>query len=98
MAKEFVKQGGCAFSTYQEILVQEWKNQKQENTRYFYMFPTSHKTVAGWNILSTSPYLDIFASKFNHLEQAGVMEMLYRQYLTFRTMETEVLMIQFLIF
>ena len=91
MAIMFVKQGGCALIMYQDIIRQRWQNKKQENMTYFYLFERPPKSVAGWNILTTSPYLDIFVSKFIQMEQAGIMARLQHQYNVFNPMETEVL-------
>ena len=91
MIMEFVKKGGCALSRYQDIVRQQWRNQKREGKRYFYMFEHPPTSVSGWSILTTSPYLDIFVNKFTHMEQAGIMARLRHQYDVFRPMEPEVL-------
>ena len=91
VAKNFVKKGGCAVSLNQIILKQEWKNQKQDRIKMFHMFDVPPHTVAGWNMLTTSPYLDIFVNRFTLMEQAGIMARLQRQYKAFKLMEPEVL-------
>ena len=74
---------------YQDIGIQEWKNQKQDGKRYFHKFHIPPKSVAGWSTLTSSPYLDIFVNKFTHMEQAGIMDRLQRQYTIFKPMELE---------
>ena len=77
---EFVKNGGCAISLHQDLMRQEWKNQNEERTQYFHKFSYSFVTYRAWNILSTSPYLPLFHLKFVHMEQAGIMAKLAKQY------------------
>ena len=86
---EFVKNGGCALSTHQELLRQDWKNQIEERTHYFHKFPHFEQSHTVWNILSTSPYLPLFHLKFMHMEQAGIMAKLARQYSLLKREESE---------
>ena len=94
-ARDIVKEGGCALLMFQDILAQQWRNQYKEGKRYFHMFQVHHKSVAGWSILTTSPYKDIFIGKFNQMEQAGIMDRLHRQYLVSKPMEPEVRVVHF---
>ena len=86
-------QGGCSLSLTQEAHRQEWENQRQEMKMYFYIVKILRvrKGSTGWSTLTTSPYLDIFVSKFTHMEQAGIMERLQHQYHVFKPMEPDVL-------
>ena len=89
-AKEFVKNGGCALALHQDLVRQEWRNQKHERAHYFHKFAyTNLYTYAGWSMLSTSPYKALFHLKFMHMEQAGIIARLSRQYSTFKSSEPE---------
>ena len=61
------------------------------------MFPGGgRKSVVGWSILTTSPYLDIVNGKFNQMEQAGIMARLQHQYRVVKVMEPEVKVVNFI--
>ena len=76
-------------SLHQYLVGQDWRNQMQDRVHYFHTFPFGPKTIAGWSMLSTSPYLPLFLLKFMHMEQAGIVARLSRQYSTFKPNEPE---------
>ena len=76
---------------HQDILKQEWKNVKQDSRQYFYSFIVPPKTSAGWATIKSSPYRELFSTKFTHMEQAGITARLQRQYSVLKPMEDEVL-------
>ena len=87
MALEFVKQGGCAMSLYQDMLRGQWNSRMNIHIGSIHMVPIPPNSIAGWNVLTTSPYLNIFVDKFRQMEQAGIMERLGRQYVTAKPVE-----------
>lgn len=89
--KDFVKNGGCALALHQDLVRQEWRNQRWDRVHYFHKFEFGRKSVATWKILTTSPYLDLFYLKFMHMEQAGIVDKLSRQFSTMKPTEPDVL-------
>ena len=89
--KDFVLKGGCTLGFHQDLLKLDWKYQKQDGKAYFHIVNKPPKSVAGWMTLSTNPYLDLYFLKFMHMEQAGVMDKLYKQYLPFKSVKIDML-------
>ena len=87
---DFVKNGWCVISLKQELIQQEWKNQRKERAHYFHKFPIfKSDNWAGWSMLSTSPYLHLFHLKYVHMEQAGIIAKLAKQYSLLKREESE---------
>ena len=94
-ALEFVRdKGGCAYGYIHDFQKQEWYNQRRLHTHYFYIILWTSlfmPTYNSWIVLKTDPYLPVYQVKFMHMEQAGLMEMMSKQWKSFKPMESEVL-------
>ena len=89
VVKRVVQKGGCCISMYQDVLRQEWRNERRDKKQYFHTFAASPVASAGWATIKSSPYREIFVGKFTQMEEAGIISRLQSQYLVFKSMEEE---------